>query len=49
MAMYGVIVNLFGFINQFAGPIALANIQYNYVFVSYIISFTLLTAELISN
>lgn len=34
MAMYGVIVNVFGFINQFAGPIALQNIQYNYVFVS---------------
>ncbi|THH11709.1 hypothetical protein EW145_g451 [Phellinidium pouzarii] len=33
MAMYGVIVNVFGFINQFAGPIALKNIQYNYVFI----------------
>ncbi|KAI5124967.1 hypothetical protein M0805_007393 [Coniferiporia weirii] len=33
MAMYGVIVNLFGFINMFAGPIALKNIQYNYVFI----------------
>lgn len=34
MAMYGVVVNVFGFINMFAGPIALQNIQYNYVFVS---------------
>jgi len=33
MAMYGVIVSLFGFINQFAGPIALQNIKYNYVFI----------------
>ncbi|KAH8118263.1 general substrate transporter [Phellopilus nigrolimitatus] len=33
MAMYGVVVNLFGFINMFAGPIALNNIQYNYVFI----------------
>ena len=34
MAMYGVVVNVFGFINMFAGPIALENIQHNYVFVS---------------
>lgn len=33
MSMYGVVVNLFGFINQFAGPIALKNIQYKYVFI----------------
>ncbi|KAL5487760.1 hypothetical protein ACEPAI_5868 [Sanghuangporus weigelae] len=33
MAMYGVIVNVFGFINMFAGPVALENIQYNYVFI----------------
>lgn len=33
MAMYGVVVNVFGFINMFAGPIALENIQHNYVFV----------------
>jgi len=33
MAMYGVVVSLFGFINQFAGPIALQNIKYNYVFI----------------
>lgn len=33
MSMYGVVVNVFGFINMFAGPIALKNIQYKYVFV----------------
>ncbi|KZS98016.1 general substrate transporter [Sistotremastrum niveocremeum HHB9708] len=33
MAMYGVVVNLLNFINQFAGPIALQNIKYNYVFI----------------
>ena len=34
MSMYGVVVGLFGFINMFAGPIALQNIKYKYVFVS---------------
>ena len=38
MAMYGVVVNAFGFINQFAGPIALKNIQENYVYVSTVTS-----------
>jgi len=33
MSMYGVVVSLFGFINTFAGPIALQNIKYNYVFI----------------
>jgi len=33
MSMYGVVVSLFSFINTFAGPIALKNIQYNYVFI----------------
>ncbi|TDL29522.1 general substrate transporter [Rickenella mellea] len=33
MAMYGVVVSLFGFINQYAGPVALKNIKYNYVFI----------------
>lgn len=33
MALSGVIVSLFGFINQFAGPIALGKIKNNYVFV----------------
>lgn len=31
--MYGVVVGVFSFINLYAGPIALKNIQYNYVFV----------------
>lgn len=35
--MYGVVVNAFGFINMFAGPVALENIQYNYVFVSVLL------------
>lgn len=39
MAMSGVVVNLMLFINQFCGPIALQNIQYNYVFVSRLIFF----------
>ena len=34
MSMYGVVVGLFGFINMFAGPIALQNIKYKHVFVS---------------
>lgn len=42
MAMYGVVVSLFSFINLYAGPIALQNIQYNYVFVS---SFTTLIID----
>ena len=33
MAIYSVVVNLMGFINQFSTPIALKNIQYRYVFV----------------
>ncbi|TDL21325.1 general substrate transporter [Rickenella mellea] len=33
MAMYGVVVSLFGFINTYAGPVALQNIKYNYVFI----------------
>jgi sugar porter (SP) family MFS transporter len=33
LALSGFIVNAFGFINQFAGPIALGNIQYRYIFV----------------
>ncbi len=36
MAMNGVIVNLMLFINLFAGPVALQNIGYKYVFVSFI-------------
>lgn len=34
MSMYGVVVNVFSFINLYAGPIALQNIAYKYVFVS---------------
>ncbi|KAK5658952.1 hypothetical protein OQA88_1770 [Cercophora sp. LCS_1] len=33
LAASGIIVNAMGFINQFAGPIALGNIQQNYVWV----------------
>ncbi|KAI0408462.1 putative MFS lactose permease [Xylaria palmicola] len=33
LAAYAVIVNLVGFINQFAGPIGLENIGYKYIFV----------------
>lgn len=33
LAASGMIVGLFGFINQFAGPIALANISTNYIYV----------------
>ncbi|KUI68659.1 Lactose permease [Cytospora mali] len=33
LAASGVIVGLFGFINQFAGPIALQNIKYKYVYI----------------
>jgi len=33
MSMYGVVVGVFSFINLYAGPIALKNIQYNYVFI----------------
>jgi hypothetical protein len=33
LAASGVLVSLMGFINQFCGPIALANIRYNYVWV----------------
>jgi len=33
MSMYGVVVSLFSFINTYAGPIALNNIKYNYVFI----------------
>src|SRR5260370_40287095 len=33
MSMYGIVVSLIGFINTYAGPIALANIKYNYVFI----------------
>lgn len=33
MAMYGVVVSVFSFINLYAGPIALKNIKYNYVFI----------------
>ncbi|KAI7978255.1 hypothetical protein EIK77_001198 [Talaromyces pinophilus] len=33
LAMYGLVVNVFGFINLYAGPIALNNIQYNYVWI----------------
>jgi len=31
--MYGVVVNLLGFVNTFATPVALKNIRYNYVFI----------------
>jgi hypothetical protein len=33
MSMYGVVVSAIGFINTYCGPIALANIKYNYVFI----------------
>ncbi|TDL18995.1 general substrate transporter [Rickenella mellea] len=33
MAMYGVVVSLFGFINSYAGPVALKNIGYKYVYI----------------
>jgi hypothetical protein len=33
LALSGFIVNALGFVNQFAGPIALENIQYRYIFV----------------
>ncbi|KAI1329436.1 putative MFS lactose permease [Xylariaceae sp. FL0255] len=33
LAASGIIVSLFGFINQFAGPIALQNIGYKYIYV----------------
>jgi len=33
MAMYGVFVSLVGFINTFATPIGLKNIQYNFIFI----------------
>lgn len=33
LAAYGLVVNVFGFINLYAGPIALANIQYKYIYV----------------
>lgn len=33
LALYGLAVNIFGFINLYAGPIALANIHYNYVWI----------------
>lgn len=33
LAASGVIVSAIGFINQFAGPIALGNIQYRYIYV----------------
>ncbi|KAG8848704.1 hypothetical protein FRB91_010556 [Serendipita sp. 411] len=33
MAMYGVVVGIFSFINLYAGPIALDNIKYKYVFI----------------
>lgn len=47
MAMYGVVVGVFGFINMFAGPIALENIQHNYVFVRINVnSFRLLFAHM---
>jgi len=31
LALSGIIVNAIGFINQFAGPIGLANIKYKYI------------------
>lgn len=33
LAASGVIVGLFGFVNQFAGPIALGTIKYKYIFI----------------
>src|SRR5258705_389787 len=33
MSMLGVVVSAVSFINTYAGPIALANIKYNYVFI----------------
>ncbi len=33
LAASGVLVNAMGFINQFAGPIALGNIGYRYIYV----------------
>ncbi|KAF8323123.1 general substrate transporter [Clavulina sp. PMI_390] len=33
MSMYGVVVSAISFVNTYAGPIALANIKYNYVFI----------------
>lgn len=33
MAVYSVVVGLLGFVNTFATPVALKNIQYNYIFV----------------
>lgn len=33
LAASGIIVGIFGFINQFCGPIALANIGYKYIFI----------------
>jgi sugar porter (SP) family MFS transporter len=33
LAMYGLVVNIFGFINLYATPIALGNIGYNYIWI----------------
>jgi len=33
LALSGIIVNAIGFINQFAGPIGLANIKYKYIWI----------------
>lgn len=33
LALYGFVVNIFGFINAYAGPIALQRIQYNYIWI----------------
>ena len=33
LALYGFMVGLFGFINQYAGPIALKNIKYKYIYI----------------
>ncbi|KAE9366384.1 putative MFS lactose permease [Stipitochalara longipes BDJ] len=33
LAMYGLVVNIFGFINLYATPIALNNIQYKYIWI----------------
>ena len=33
MATYSVVVSLLGFVNTFATPVALKNIQYRYVFI----------------
>ncbi|CAK7232413.1 hypothetical protein SCUCBS95973_008252 [Sporothrix curviconia] len=33
LALYGFMVGLFGFINQYASPIALANIKYKYIYI----------------